>query len=132
MTGQTDSSKSTLHAEQEIRRINEQWVQALIDRDTATLDQLMAEGCLFTYALDGDDKAQFIADIESGDLQVNVLDRDQVEVRIYGSTGILTGFDMSEWKYKGRDIKGNYRTLHVYAEREGRWQIVAIQASPLL
>lgn len=124
-------STSTLQTEQDIRRINEEWIQGLIRGDTVTLDRFMAEGCLFTYALDGDDKAQFIADIESGDLQVKTLNRDQIEVRIYGSTGILTAFDTSEWRYKGRDIKGHYRTLQVYVERDGRWQIVAIQASPL-
>jgi ketosteroid isomerase-like protein len=115
--------------EQKLRRMNEEWVEALIHRDTSTLNRLMDELCIFTDALTGDDKAQFIADIHSGDLQVNSLKRDNVEVRVYGSTAVMMALDTADWQYKGRQIQGHYRTLHVYAEREGVWQIVAIQSS---
>ena len=133
MTSQNKTSEppSTIQAEQELSRINERWVAALIEGDTATLDQLMADGCIFTYTLEGDDKTDFINDIEAGDLKVDVLNRDNVEVRIYGSTGVLVSLDTASWKYKGRYIKGHYRSMHVYSERGGIWQIVAIQASPM-
>src|SRR2546421_8540427 len=127
-----EPSSSTVPAEQELRRINEEWVNALVRGDTALLNHLMAEDCIFTYTLDGDDKVQFIGDIKSGDLQVESLKRENVEIHIYGSTGVLMGFDTANWRYKGRTIQGLYRTIHVYAERDGRWQIVTIQASPIL
>jgi hypothetical protein len=133
MTSQdkTNEPTSTIQAEQKLSRINERWVAALIEGDTATLDQLMAEGCIFTYTLEGDDKTEFINDIEAGNLKVDVLNRDNVEVRIYGSTGVLIALDTADWNYKGRHIKGHYRSMHVYSERDGIWQIVAIQASPI-
>jgi ketosteroid isomerase-like protein len=116
-------------SEQKVRRLNEEWVEALINKDTATLTRLMDERCIFTDALIGDDKAQFIADIVSGDLQVNSFIRENVEVAIYGPTAIMTALDTADWRYKGQHIQGHYRTIHVYTEREGVWQIVAIQAS---
>jgi len=128
---ENENSPSTIQAEQQLRRINEEWVEALVRSDTATLNRLMDEGCIFSYALDGDDKAQFIADIESGDLRVATLKRDHVEVSIYDSTGVLIAFDTADWRYKGQHIQSHYRTIHVYAERAGQWQIVAIQASPI-
>ncbi|HZS07542.1 MAG TPA: nuclear transport factor 2 family protein [Blastocatellia bacterium] len=133
MPGRTESGRShpAVHAEQQLRRMNEEWVDALVRRDTTTLNRLMDEACIFTDALTGDDKAQFIADIESGDLEVRSLRRDNVEVRVYGATGIITSLDTADWRYKGRQLQGHYRTLHVYAEREGGWQIVAIQSSPI-
>jgi ketosteroid isomerase-like protein len=117
--------------EHELRNMNTQWVEALVNRDTAALDRLMDERCIFTDALSGDDKAQFIADVESGALTVNSLSRENVEVSIYGSTAILTALDSCDWLYRGQHIQGHYRTTHVYAERQGVWQIVAIQASPI-
>jgi ketosteroid isomerase-like protein len=133
MAGQakSDNSPPPIQDEQQLRRINDEWVAALVRGDTATLNQLMDEGCIFSYALDGDDKAQFIADIESGELRVTSLNRDHVEVSIYGSTGVLIAFDTADWMYKGQHIRNHYRTIHVYAERDGQWQIVAIQASPI-
>jgi hypothetical protein len=116
-------------SEQKLRRMNEEWVEALVNKDTATLNRLMDQWCIFTDALIGDDKSQFIAEIEAGDLQVNSFIRDNVEVAIYGSTGIMTALDTVDWRYRGQHIQGHYRTIHVYTEREGVWQIVAIQAS---
>ena len=122
---------ASVEAEQKVRQINKDWVAALERGDTATLNLLMAEDCIFSYALDGDDKAQFISDIEAGNLLVKTIKRDNVEVRIYGHTGVLLAYDTTEWWYKGHHMEGYYRIIHVYSELEGRWQIVAIQASPI-
>lgn len=124
--GTTDSQ-----VEHELRRMNSEWVAALVRRDTATLERIMARDCIFTYALEGDSTEQFIADIGSGDLVVESMTRDNVEVRVFGHTAVLTGTDTTRWLYKGHTIEGYYRTIHVYAERDGRWQVVAIQASPI-
>jgi ketosteroid isomerase-like protein len=121
----------SVQAEQKVRRMSEEWVEALINKDISTLKRLMDQGCIFTDTLAGDDQAQFIADVESGDLQVHSLKRENVEVGIYGSTGILTALDTAEWQYKGQPIQRHYRIMTVYAEREGIWQIVAIHASPI-
>ena len=133
MAGQAESGdlRPSIQGEQLLRHMNDEWVEALVQSDTATLNRLMDKGCIFSYALDGDDRAQFIADIEAGDLRVASLKRDHVEVSIYGATGVLIAFDTADWYYKGQHIQSHYRTIHVYAERDGQWQIVAIQASPI-
>jgi ketosteroid isomerase-like protein len=117
--------------EQRLRQLNDEWVAAFVRGDTATLDRLMAEDCIFTYALQGDDKAQFISDIASGELRAESLKRENVEVRVYGSTGVMFALDTADWHYRGRHIQGHYRTIHVYSELDGKWQIVAINASPI-
>ncbi len=122
---------ASVEAEQKVRQIDKEWTAALEQGDTATLNRVMAEDCIFSYALDGDDKAQFISDIDAGNLRVDSLKRDNVEVRIYGPTAVLLAYDTADWRYKGQHIQGYYRTIHVYTERDGQWQIVAIQASPI-
>jgi ketosteroid isomerase-like protein len=124
-------SNPAVPAEQKIRRCNQEWIEALIKGDTETLNQLMDEGCVFSYILDGDDREQFITDIQSGDLKVVALKRDNIEVRVFGSTGVLIAHDEADWVYKGSHIQAHYRTIHVYAERDSRWHIVAIQVSPI-
>jgi ketosteroid isomerase-like protein len=117
--------------EHHLKQLNKQWIEALLNHDTITLDLTMADDCNFTYPLEGDGKEQFIADIQSGELVVESMTRDNVEVRIHGHTAVLTGLDTTVWQYKGRRIEGYYRTIHVYAERDGVWAIVSIQACPI-
>ena len=117
--------------EHDVRRLSSEWVAALLQRDTATLARVMARDCTFTYPLEGDGTEQFIADVSSGDLNVESMTRDNVEVRVFGQTAVLTSLDTTKWLYKGHIIEGYYRSIQVYAEREGRWQLVAIQACPI-
>ena len=117
--------------EHDVRRMDREWVAALVQRDGATLVRIMAADCTFTYPLEGDGTEQFVADVESGDLLVKSITRDNVEVRVFGQTAVLTGLDTTKWTYKGHDISGFYRTINVYSERDGRWQLVAIQACPI-
>lgn len=130
MSEQTDARQTEFQIAQTIRHLNDQWVTAFVQGDTAALESIMAEDCVFTYPLEGDDRAQFIADIEAGDMKAEEMTRDHVSVRVYGQTAVLTCRDTCRWIYHGRVIEGQYSTIHVYAERQGRWQIVTIQACP--
>jgi ketosteroid isomerase-like protein len=122
---------SNIAIEQELRQKNDEWVRALVERDAATLNRIMADDCIFTHPLEGDDKAQFVSDVEAGDLRVEYMHRDHVDVRIYGETAVISCRDDAKWLYGGREISGIYRTLHVYARRDGGWQLVAVQACPV-
>jgi uncharacterized protein (TIGR02246 family) len=117
--------------EHDVRRMSAEWVAALVQRDIETLVRIMAPDCTFTYPLEGDGTEQFVADVGSGDLTVESMTRDNVEVRVFGQTAVLTGVDTAKWVYKGHAIEGYYRSIQVYAERDGRWQMVAIQACPI-
>ena len=65
-----NSQRSTIEIEQHVRQLNDEWVKAMVRADAATLERIMADDFYFTYPLEGDDKAQFIADVTSGDLKI--------------------------------------------------------------
>ena len=121
---------SNYQVAREVRRLSEEWVAAFVGRDTAALDSIMAEDFAFTYPLEGDDKEQFISDVASGEMTAEYLERENVTVRVYGETAVLTCRDSAKWRYRGRTITGIYKTLQVYARRAGRWQLVAVQSCP--
>jgi ketosteroid isomerase-like protein len=117
--------------EQLLRHMNEEWVTAMAQGDAATLERVMADDFIFSYPLEGDDKAQFIADCVSGDLKVEHISREQVSVRVFGPTAILTARDTSHWIYHGREISGQYKIINVYSKRDGEWKLCALQACPI-
>ncbi|HYW71536.1 MAG TPA: nuclear transport factor 2 family protein [Pyrinomonadaceae bacterium] len=125
------SSPSAIEVEQHIRQLNDEWVKAIVRRDAPALDRLMADDFYFTYPLEGDDKVQFISDITSGELKIEHIVREQTSVRIFGSTAVLTARDSATWLYHGRELVGQYKIMSVFSQREGRWQLCAIQACPM-
>jgi ketosteroid isomerase-like protein len=122
---------SKIQIEQELRQMNDEWVKALVSRDADTLDRIMSDTFVFAYPLEGDDKAQFINDLVSGDLSVIHLNRGNVSVRIWGATAVLTGRDQTKWHYKGRELTGQYKIINVYSNQDDKWQLVAVQACPI-
>ena len=111
--------------------MNDEWVKALVRGDAETLNRIMAEDFFFAYPMEGDDKARFVGDITSGDVRVEYLNRENVTVRIWGNTAVLTAKDSAKWFYQGRDFSGHYKIVHVYSQRDGRWQLVSVQACPI-
>jgi ketosteroid isomerase-like protein len=122
---------SKIQTEQHLRQLNDEWAKALVRADRMTLERIMADDFFFAYPMEGDDKEQFIGDVVSGDVKVEYLNRENVSVRIWGSTAVITGKDSAKWYYKGRDFSGHYKVIHIYSLRDENWQLVSVQACPI-
>ena len=123
--------ESTIETETQLRQMSDEWVKGMVRADAAVLDRVLADDFYFTYPLEGDDKATVISDLTSGELKIEHFARDHVSVRVFGSTAVLTARDAVTWLYHGREIAGQYKVLIVFAERQDRWQICAVQACPM-
>ena len=122
---------SKIEIEQQLRQMNDEWVKALVRSDGETLSRIMAEDFFFAYPFEGDDKNQFIGDVVSGDVRVEYMSRENVSVRIWGNTAVLTARDSARWFYQGHDYSGHYKIMHVYSCRDDQWQLVSVQACPI-
>ncbi len=131
MNESTKAQQGTIEVEQHLRQLNDEWVKAVVRGDGETLNRVMADDFIFTYPLEGDDKAQFIADITSGDLKIEHITREQLSVRVFGSTAVMSARDSATWLYHGRELSGQYRVILIYSKREDKWQLCAVQACPM-
>jgi ketosteroid isomerase-like protein len=120
-----------LEVEQQLRQMNDEWVKALVRGDAETLTRIMAEDFFFAYPMEGDDRSTFITDVTSGAIRVEHLNRENVGVRIWGDTAVLTAKDSARWFYNGRDFSGHYKIVHVYSRRDAQWRLVSVQACPI-
>jgi len=129
----SDESHSLSKAETEklLLQMTDEWAKALVRGDGDALGQIMAEDFYFAYPFEGDGKEQFIDDVTSGDVKVEHLSRENVNVRVWGDAAVLTGKDSARWFYKGHDYSGHYKVMHVYSLRNEKWQLVSVQACPI-
>jgi ketosteroid isomerase-like protein len=116
-------------AEQELRKLESQWQEALTQRDVAMLDQLMADDYMLT-TVSGEvvNKARVLAEIKSANATANVRNTD-VAVRIYEDVAVVTGLVLISGRFNDKDISTRSRYMKVYVRRLGQWRVVAAQAT---
>lgn len=116
--------------EQEILDLEQQWVSALLKGEADTLEQMYADGIVYTHTnADLDTKASYLAKIRSGDLTYQSLDRTDIAVRIFGATAIATCRWIAKSVAGGIHYQIDARYIHVYARLNDQWQMVAHQST---
>jgi len=125
---QPTPSNSKTETESILRQLSDEWVKALVRRDGVMLDRHMADDFFFAYPFEGDNKDEFISNVVSGDVLVEHLTRENVSVRVWGATAIVTARDSAKWFYRGQEWSGHYKVIHVYSYRDNEWKLVSVQA----
>jgi ketosteroid isomerase-like protein len=115
--------------EQELRKLESQWQDALMHRDAAMLDRLMDdEYTLITVTGEVVTKAKVLAEIKSINATADV-HNSEVTVRVYGEVAVVTGLVLITGKFNDKDVSTRSRYTKVYLRRQGQWRVVAAQAT---
>jgi ketosteroid isomerase-like protein len=111
-----------------VRETASGWRQAVIKQDKAALERLLADDLTYTHANGRtQDKREYIAAITKGPGNYESFKESEIKIRMYhGKSAILTGF--VDVKLVGREPY-RVRTIEVYIENGGRWQLTAKQSA---
>ena len=119
----------TENVEQALMQVEREWVDALLKRDTAALERILADDWAgISWDGKNNNKAQAIADLQSA-LRIESINLEPMKVRVLGDTAVVTGGDTEKTQYEGKDISGRYLWTDVFVNRDGRWQAVASQST---
>lgn len=129
---QVPAQNKSSGAEQEIMRIEQEMLAAVLKGDTSPSERYLADNYVFT----GPDglsmgKSQSIEDLKSGNLKLQAASLDNSKVQVYGDAAIVTYTSNDKGTYKGKDITGITRWTDVFVKQKGRWIIVASHGSPV-
>ena len=122
----------TTHGDVEatITQLERDWVNAIVTKDTATLDRILAEDFNGTTPEAFDyPKTMAIDDIKTGAYSVDSMVLNDVSVNTYGDTAVSFTSQQEKSRYAGKDRSGHYRFTDVWVKRDGRWQVVASHGS---
>jgi ketosteroid isomerase-like protein len=123
--------RSPSRAEQEVLSVEREYLDAHVEHDVATLDRILADD--FTFLHGGryvTTKAQRLALMENPDFSFLSIDTDDVDVSVNGDQAIVTGEAVVRGRYQEREfVSPPYSYLRVYEKRQGRWQIVSVEAT---
>ena len=113
-----------------ILALEDERFRAMIAGDLPTLDRILADD--LTYVHSGgqlESKAEFLGRLRSGDLKYKVMRREDVQVRLLDCAAVVTGRVHVEVYAEGEDRSIVMRFTDVYAQRAGRWRMVAWQST---
>jgi ketosteroid isomerase-like protein len=124
---QTAAPAKGTSAEQELTKLTNDWNAAMAKRDVAALERILSDDWISAGFEEGvGTKAQFLADLKSGNYALFSTVVHEMNVRAYGNAAVvITHYTTVKEQYKGKDISGSYRTIDTWVKRAGRWQCVA-------
>jgi ketosteroid isomerase-like protein len=117
----------------EVMKVEEARNQALPKGDVATLEKIYSDDLVYTNAR-GEvlTKAQHLADLKGRSLGFRSFVHSDVQLHMYGNTGIVTGISTSAVEYKGVVSSSPRRFVNVFVKQaDGRWLCVAHVETPV-
>jgi len=103
------------------------WTQAAVKQDTAGLQRFLADDLQYAHASgQKQTKSEYIAAVTKGPARYESFTFSDVNVVVYGKAAVLTGY--VDVKMTGQD-SFRVRTLQVYTEKDGHWQMAAHQSA---
>ena len=103
---------------------------AMAQKDVATLNALLADDLVYTHSTARlDTKQSLIGNMESGATIYTAVEPSDVKAQDLGDTVVLTGSCRISVMSGGRPNSFGVRFTDVYANKGGRWQMVAWQST---
>ena len=117
-------------AEQAVRQLFDELVTAYAKNDAAAPARILADDFTFTNPF-GEvmTKEQRIGEIKPGGIMFDSYSVDDVNVRVYGDTAVVTNQATLAGKRGDQVISGQYRVTSVFVKKGDRWQVVAAQST---
>jgi ketosteroid isomerase-like protein len=118
--------------EADVKLAEKERFAAMVKADVPALDKLLSPDLVYTH---GDarviDKAAFLNDFKTGAFQYITIEPNEMSVRIFGNTAVVTGGAAMHVVNNGAHAQIKIRYTDVHVKRNGAWQMVAWEATRL-
>ena len=113
--------------EQELIKLENEWGEALVKRDTASIDRIMADDYMGIYdgSVFAPTKAQYIEYVKSSKEEMLSFVADEWKVRVYGDAAVVMARGTMKMQSAGKEMTSQTRFTDTWVKRAGRWQCVA-------
>jgi ketosteroid isomerase-like protein len=125
-------SNVTEKIHEELEKLDNDWSAAITKNDADAIGRFVSDDWVI-IGPDGNviDKSRFLWVIKSGDLTHEAMESEDWRIRVYGDTAVITAQARSKGKYKGQAFSTHERSTSVFVQKEGRWQCVLTQLTPI-
>ena len=118
--------------EAELIAVVREWDLAMVANNPDAIGRYMADDWIIIGA-DGtqSDKATFLGLVKSGALSHDVMESEDLRIRIYGDTAVLSARGVSAGRYLEQRFREVERASCVFVRQRGQWRCVLTHLSRL-
>lgn len=114
--------------EQEIRDIQQAWMEAASRRDEPALEAILGdEYVLISARLGIVDREGWLA--MGPDYEIWEFEYLESDIHVYGATAVSNSRYRQQASFKGQDLSALFYLTDVWVKRDGRWQVVTRHSS---
>lgn len=121
----------TESVEQELIKLENEWGEAIVKRDAASIDMLMADEFIVIYDGSVFTKAQYFELVKSMKEEILSFVMDEWQVRVYGDAGVVMARSTMKTRLAGQETTNQLRFTDIWVKRDGRWKCVAAHNSTI-
>ena len=117
----------------QLRQQADAWDSAIVRKDVAAISQNMA-GSFQQIDSQGNlsSKAEFLSGITAEKLVIHPYEPEDVVIRFYGATALVTGTTNLHGTYNGKPFSTRYRYTDTYVKEAGVWRVVHVQTTEMI
>ena len=110
--------------------LENKWVEALANSDTATLDAIFADSYVDTEEHGNrSDKQGVLAVLKSGQLKIESVKLSNMKVYDYGDAAVVTGSAVQAGTFDGQAINAAIIFTDTFVKQAGKWRAAASHRS---
>ena len=119
-------------SKKEVLQVQASRFKAMIEVDITGLENILADDLTYTHTTGTtESKAEFLSVLRSHELEYKSIKPRDSDVRLYGSTALVTGISDMLVISDGKQLALAIRFIEVYLKSDNSWQLVAWQSTRL-
>jgi ketosteroid isomerase-like protein len=114
--------------EEEILKVEEAFADAIARNDLEAIGRFVSDDWIIINADGGiTDKERFFEVIKSGALTHEMMESDEIRIRLYGDSAVLSALTRTKGKFMGQEFTTEERSTDFFVRLGGEWRCVLTQ-----
>jgi ketosteroid isomerase-like protein len=118
--------------EEEVLEVEKGFAEAIVRNDPEAIERFVTDDWIIINADGGIiDKARFLGVIKSGTLTHEMMESDDMRVRLYADSAVVSALTRSKGKFMGQEFTTEERATDFFVKLNGQWRCVLTQLTAL-
>ncbi len=114
--------------EEEVLKVEKGFTDAIAKNDLESIERFVTDDWIIINADGGIiEKERFLEVIKSGALTHEMMQSDDIRVRVYGDSAVVSALTRSKGKFMEQEFTTHERSTDVFVRHDGQWRCVLTQ-----